>query len=623
MGLGSNRTIHDRSTKLRIIILGVIILSIMVIYIAYLFSIQIVDGYIYTLRADEVRKRTVPISAQRGQIYDRSYEIPLVTNIDSFAVVINPADIPRGKHKEIFKKLSALLDIPLEDIEKKIPEQNYSKYQSIQVQTGVHLDTINKLAERINEFPGVDFISKPTRFYIESNSLSHVLGFVGDINPEEVQVLFNKGYNINSVLGKNGIEKQYDMILRGRDGKRVRIVDVQGRKVTEDDQEELPPIPGKNIVLTIDRDIQNLCADALGKNVGSVVVLKPSNGEILAMVSYPNYDPNIFYSKRGKEKIQDLQFDPSFPYINRSIQSGYVPASTFKIIMSIAVIEEEVFPQDKTVTCTGTMQIGNRTFHCHKEYGHGSLNLSEALAESCNIFFWTMGYEYLKEDTIAQYCREFGLGFPTGIDLPDEKSWKIPTPEWKEEIYDTPWVGGDTMNISIGQGFLRITPLQMADVVAMIVNEGLIYQPHILKEIRDPKTGKVISKTEPEILHTSSISKESFRQVKRNMRGVITDGTAQVVITTDAVEIAGKTGTGETGIEENMHSWFVAYGPYGADNPEDQVVVIVMVEGVNEWNWWAPKAANIIFHGIFKDMNFDEAVTDLDIPAWYNMPEID
>ncbi|MFP4382573.1 MAG: penicillin-binding protein 2 [Spirochaetia bacterium] len=621
MGFGSNRTIHDRTIKLRIILFGGIVFVVMFIYLAYLFSIQIVDGYIYTLRADEVRKRTVPISAQRGQIYDRNYDTPLATNIDSFAVVINPADIPKGRHEEIFTEVSELLEIPLEEIKEKVPKSEYGKYQMIQIQGGVRLDTINTLAERINKFPGVDFIPKPTRYYVESENLSHVLGFVGDIAPEEVQILFNKGYTINSVLGKNGIEKQYDMILRGKDGKRIRLVDAQGRKVSDQDQVIIPPVPGNNIVLTINRDIQKLCADALGHYTGSVVVLKPSTGEILAMVSYPNYDPNIFYSKGGKDKIQEILFNTASPQINRSIQSGYVPASTFKIVMSTAVLEENVFPETKTVTCNGKIRLGNREFKCHKEFGHGPLNLAEALAESCNVFFWTMGYEYLKEDLIADYCREFGFGFPTGIDLPDEKSWPIPTPEWKEETYNSVWVGGDTMNMSIGQGFYRVTPLQMADVVAMVVNEGIIYKPYILKEVRDPVTGKVIQETQPEILQTSSISKETFRKVKENMRGVITEGTAEYVIYTKAVSVAGKTGTGETGIEENQHSLFVAYAPYDAADPDEQVVVAVMIEGINEWNWWAPKAANIIFHGIFKGMNFEETVEDLKIPAWYNMPE--
>ncbi|MEA1911315.1 MAG: penicillin-binding transpeptidase domain-containing protein, partial [Spirochaetota bacterium] len=210
----------------------------------------------------------------------------------------------------------------------------------------------------------------------------------------------------------------------------------------------------------------------------------------------------------------------------------------------------------------------------------------------------------------SDYARRFGFGSYTGIDLPGEIKGLVPSPEWKERVYNTKWVGGDTVNMSIGQGFLNATPIQMANMVAMIVNEGVIYKPHLLKEIRDSVTGTVIERKTSEILHTSSIHNSTFKTIQDYMRGVITDGTAKVVITTEAVKIAGKTGTGEVGLEDSWNAWFIAYGPYDA-LPEDQIVVVTMVEAVNDWEWWAIRAANIIFQGFFAEETYDEAIDSL------------
>jgi penicillin-binding protein 2 len=231
------------------------------------------------------------------------------------------------------------------------------------------------------------------------------------------------------------------------------------------------------------------------------------------------------------------------------------------------------------------------------------------------VYFYTVGDE-LGIENIVYYSREFGLGQVSGIDLPGETLGFLPTPEWKQRTQAMIWLGGDTLNISIGQGYLLVTPIQLADVVAMIANEGRVYLPHVLKEVRDPQTGNLIQAVEPEVLHVAAIRKETFQTVQRAMRGVITDGTAAVVLTTKAVEVAGKTGTAEAGYEDRWHSWFAAYAPYNTDDPRQRVVVVVMVEAENEWEWWAPKAANVIFQGIFADQTYEEAVETLK-PWWY------
>jgi len=283
--------------------------------------------------------------------------------------------------------------------------------------------------------------------------------------------------------------------------------------------------------------------------------------------------------------------------------------------MTTAVLEEETFPPDQKIICEGKILYGGRIFNCWKKTGHGPLNLYEALAQSCDIYFFTVGRDYLGIDVIADYAKRFGFGQISGIDLPGETSGLVPTPQWKESVYNAGWRGGDTMNTSVGQGYLTVTPIQIANMISMVVNEGTIYKPHLVKEIRDPISGKIIEQFVPVPVFTSSIRKDTFQKVKEAMRKVIVEGTAKVVITTDAVEVAGKTGTGEVGLTDRWHSWFAAYAPYKSDNPEDQVVVVVMVEATNEWEWWAPKAANIILHGIFSNQTYEEAVEDLNL--WY------
>ncbi len=505
----------------------------------------------------------------------------------------------------------------LKEVKEKIPAASYSRYQPVELKSGLTFDSISPIAEHINELPGITWRNKPIRNYLDGDTFAHVVGYVGDITPEELQTLYNQGYTANSVIGKSGVEYQYDSVLRGKDGREFRTVDAHGRKINIDSKEDVAPVAGSNLVLTLDRRIQHLAQDALGPRSGAVVVLKPSTGEVLAMVSYPTYDPNVFYAPGGSNEYTKLVNDPSAPFLNRAIQGAAAPASTFKIIMSTAVIEENAFPLDATVNCPGYFRYGNQVFKCWVSYGHGPVNLFEALAQSCDVYFYTMGADYLGVDTIVDYSRKFGYGEKTGIDLPGEVPGLVPSPAWKDQALKEHWVGGDTVNMSIGQGYLMVTPIQMADVLAMVVNDGIVYKPHVLKEIRDHSTGEVIKRIEPEVLHTSSIRKQSFETEKKALRGVITHGTAEYVITTDAVKVAGKTGTGEVGSDTNWNSWFVAYAPYDSPNPDDQVVVCVWVDAKNTWEWWAPKAANIILHGIFKNMNYTDALADLRRKGWW------
>lgn len=610
-GAGSN------VNRFRLVGLGILIVTVFLLYLVHLFSMQVINTLFYQKKARDVSERADIIPAQRGRIYDRNYDLPLAMNIDSFALLLTPAEAVNTSIEEMVNRISSIIDVSPSEILRKVPQSTANRYKAVEIVSGVSLENVAYIAEHIDEFPGISWTSKPLRWYNETGSISHVLGYIGGITTSELQVLYNQGYSYDSVLGKSGIEKQYDRILRGTDGRRIKTVDVKGRDIDQDDLIE-PPENGMNLRLTIDRRIQILAEKALGPRKGSVVILQPSTGEVLALVSYPYFNPNLF-SKPGSTNFGVLSLDPDFPFLNRTIQSQYPPASTFKLVLTTALLDLDAVDPEQTVNCTGEITIGNRTSHCWKLSGHGPVNLKEALAQSCNIYFGTMGMEVLGIDNIAKYAQYLGLAAPTGIDLPGEISGNIPTKAWKQSVYNTPWQKGDTYNASIGQGFVTSTPLQVANEIAMIVNNGIAYKPHVLKEVIDPISGEVVEKIEPEVFRTSPIRYETFQTLKENMRGVITNGTSNVVILNNQVDIAGKTGTGEVGSDEHWHSWFASYGPYETDNPDERVVVLTMVEATNKWEWWAPKAADIIYEGIFGNKTYEEVVKDFrKRRVWYS-----
>lgn len=595
----------------RLFYFSVAVLVVFVVYTWKLFEMQVLDGYIYQDRAQETARRSEPVFAQRGQIFERNYDEPLATNRNSFAITVVPADLPRDGHEQLITRVAELLERDPETALERYRIGVRGAYQPVEIISNLTLRELNRIAERIRSFPGVSWYSKPERVYPFGDLTSNVVGYVGDITPQELQVLYNEGYTATAVIGKNGIEQQYDQLLRGEDGRRFRLVDARGRRVG-DDESVIPPVQGANLVLTIDRSLQRLAQDALGPRIGSIVALRPVNGEVLAMVTYPRFDPNRFIGAGGTREVERLSRDVRAPFLNRPIQATASPASTFKIVMSTAILEEEAFPLEEQIQCAGEFAYGNRIFNDWLEYGHGPVHLSAALAQSCNIFYYTMGTTYLSLDQIIDYSYRLGLGTQTGIDIAGEAAGLVPSPAWKEQHRNARWVGGDTVNLSIGQGYLQVTPLQLVSLMATIVNDGITHRPRILREIRDPITGNVIARTEPEIMRSADLRPDTLRRIRSHLREVITDGTAEVVITTSAVDVAGKTGTGQIGVEDSYHSWFVAYAPYGEDVPvEETIALVVMVDAANEWEWWAPKAANIILHGYFKGLSFEEAVFDL------------
>ncbi len=580
----------------------------------YLFVLQVIKRVEFEELAKQFAQRETVVPAQRGAIYDGSYTRPLVANRPAFSIDVTPALVPgdRGDLDALLASLAEALDIDPEYMAGKVPMNQSHLFQPIEVISGADFPTVAYLGEHIERFPGVSWRNEPVRDYSDLGALAHVIGYVGEISVEELQVLYNEGYRQADTIGKSGLEQRYDARLRGTPGLSYRTVDALQRDLGI--REGRAPIPGNDLVLTIDARIQRLAEDALAGRIGSVVVLRPTTGEIVAMVSYPWFDPGAFRGGGGAHALREALQDPTHPFINRAVHSAHPPASVFKLIMSIAVLEERLIPPEQQINCRGRFFLGRGTWQDHKPEGHGWVDLREGLAQSCNVYYYTVGHE-LGVERIVHYARALGLGSPTGIELPREHAGFLPTPAWKQRRHGEPWMGGDTINMSIGQGFVTATPLQIANVVAAIANDGVVYRPYLVKEERDGADGSLLRRASPVPLLEVDVQPETFAFVREAMSYTVTDGTPAVAITTPAVQAAGKTGTAQIRSRdfdgpELRHSWFAAFAPADAP-PEDQVVVVVMAEATDYWEWWAPKATNVLLHGMFTGLGYEDVIRDL------------
>jgi penicillin-binding protein 2 len=606
-------TVLQKKITRRIRVLRLLILSLVIIYSANLFSMEVLRKKLFETEAERISIQSTRIPAPRGEIYDRSGYRLLAGNIEAYSVYITPSELPTAQRKTVVNNLAKLLNISPDDIESKLPDPKTYSYGRVVVAKNASLAAITEIAARIDELPGVSWTSKPLRDYADLGSLSNLVGYVGTITRDEYKLLYNKGYTLEDLTGKAGVELTYEDLLKGQDGWISKVVDVHGKDIAGDAARVQAPVSGKRLILTIDSTVQKIAEDALGKRQGSIVVLKPSTGEVLAMATYPSYDSRIFMSDNAGSAYLDLLNNPQKPMLNRAYQASYPPASTFKTVLTAAILEEGFISPDRTVYCAGEMTYGGRVWSCHiKKPGHGPLALEDALAQSCDIYYWTVGRDYVGVENIVSYAQDFGYGKDTGIDLPGENGGLLPTPSWKEEKYSEPWTPGDTMNLSIGQGYMLASPLQVADMMAMIVNGGVIYRPHVLKEVRDPSTGALIQEVQPEVLHKSSISSKTFDVLRSYLRNVIVNGTPRAAISTKVVQIAGKTGTAEIGLKDRWHSWFASFGPYDAP-AKDQIVVVTMIEASNPWEWWAPYAANVVYQAMYAGQTAQEAAKTVGI----------
>ena len=562
---------------------GFIGFGFLIIFIQ-LFNLQIIQGKNFADRARLNMENNIPILASRGEIYDRNFKqnganVTIASNRSAFNLTTILSKFATKEERiQVLRNLAILLNVNenslLNDISGK------SQWERVILAEDVKFDVIVKIASHVNFFKNIDWEDAPVRVYNHGEMFSHLVGYIGSISSEEYTKLKDLGYKNYHKIGKTGIENQYDSILRGKDGYIRRIVDVRNR-VEEEEMGKLPSA-GNDLVLTIDYDVQKTAYDAMEGNIGGVVVLKPSTGELLAMVSKPDFDPNMLISKNNVDIVRELESNKNHPFINRNIQSRYPPASTFKLVTAITALETEKATGETTYYCPGKYTLKgykDRDFYCYEGHSHGTLNLYNAIALSCSVYFYNLGYKTGPTNTI-HYAGYFGLNEKTGIDLPGEIQGFLPSRQWKQKTFGEPWYDGDTINMSIGQGFLAMTPIGMANFVAAIVNNGIVYRPHVIKEIRNAGNSSATKIIEREKIREIPLSPTSLDVIKTGMRLGVTSGTS-ARLNSLKFPVAGKTGTAQTRSVRkesySQHAWFVGYGPYNAET-EKSIVVMVFVE---------------------------------------------
>ena len=548
-------------------IISVLVIAVLIGRAAYL---QIYQGEYYAGLADGNRIRIVPSMAPRGTFYDRNGEL-LVTNRPGFSVSLLPLTAPISD--DVIARLSDLLKVPTDEIKTKIA--GHSGFNPIRIKTDVTPDIVSIIEEQKSQYPGVVIEVTPIRDYILKQEGAHTFGYVSEINDTELEKMKDEGYKSGDIIGKFGIEKIYDKELRGENGGQQVEVDVSGKPVQILGRKE--PVPGDDLELTIDIKLQQAAEKAvdeqltqIGAYAAAAVVMNPQTGEILAMVSRPAFDPNLFAHGISSKDWNQLNNNPYHPMDNKTITGEYPPGSTFKIVTGTAALTEGVVTPDEQIFDSGHHWIipkGNADGEAL-----GWLNFRSALAHSDNVYFYEMGNR-LGIDRLEKYARMFGLGAKTGIDLPYEASGLVANRRYKEKNFDDgEWYLSETFDAAIGQGFNLVTPLQAAMVMGEIAADGKRYKPHVVNRIIAPD-GSVVKDFQPELLSQLDVPEEDIKLVQDGLHDVTKYGTAASSFRGFTVDIAGKTGTAENS-QGRDHGWFVAYGPF--DNPN--VVVAVIVE---------------------------------------------
>ncbi|MBF0232381.1 MAG: penicillin-binding protein 2 [Desulfamplus sp.] len=570
--------------KKRLISAAVIMMAAFSILLIRFVYLQVIEGDEYRRLSENNCIRLQSVPASRGLIYDRNGTL-LVDNIPSFELKIILQDAEPVN--ETVEKLADFTGIPIEEIMERVDAgRKFSIYKPLLLKRNITRDQLAVVEAHGFDLPGVKVDVEPMRNYIYKKSAAHVIGYLGEINSKELENNIYPDVRSGDSIGRYGAEKAFEHLLHGKRGGRQIEVDASGRLVRV--IKTVDPIPGKNILLTIDSTLQHKAESIMEGKTGAVVAIDPSNGDILAMVSAPSFDLNDFIGGISSKKWKALISDPDKPMSNKAIQGEYPPASTYKIVTAMAALEEGVADINTTRFCSGEYRYGNRDYRCWKKWGHGRVNIVQALEKSCDVYFYRAG-EDLGVDTLAKYANGCGLGKLTHIELANERSGLIPTKAWKKRRFGTSWQGGETLSIAIGQGFDLVTPLQMALFISAVGNNGTLYRPRILKSIQGYNVSMDNSKEiKPEILGGLPASKQTLELVKEGLLKVVDSetGTARR-IRIEGVDIAGKTGTAQvftlkkSDRDSNRkfdrhlrdHAWFVCYAP--AQNPVIAISVII------------------------------------------------
>lgn len=646
------------SVRSRLLLIGLSILLVFTVLTAQLWRLQILEGGRFSRQADGNRIRIETVDAPRGVMYDRSGRI-LIRNEPSFKVSLVPAGVPERVTNTLLVDLASLLKLPLTNtqalaqadsqgrttepapidasacVDSETKQTHYgleecfnyvnrvAPYRRIILSDDTPRDVAFAIRERGPALPGVLVEVEARRRYLYGPLFAHILGYVAPITQDFLERASKRfEYDPNDVAGAAGLEAGAEALVRGRKGHEVVEKDVAGREVRV--LEAAPPIPGNNIFLTIDLDLQRQVTELLragmeqvGSPQGVAILMNPQTGEILSLVSLPSYDNNLFIGGISAENFQQLLDDPRKPLLNLAFGGfGFPPGSIFKMVTAAGALEDAVIDRETTIFDPGSIRLPNKLapddrskdqiFVCWKRDGHGDQNIVEAIAHSCDVFFYEVGGGYTEGDEhfeglgierLDKWSMAFGLGEPTGIDLPGESAGLVPTPKWKRLAphINESWVTGDTYNMSIGQGYLIVTPLQMLNVTAAVANGGTLYRPQLIYQVQDAE-GRVVRAFEPSVLRHVPVKPEHLATIREGMLGAVEwkDGTAHYAGLPTSVRVAGKTGTAEycDGYQKPdgswdcrrdkdghqvTHAWFTAFAPY--ENPELALIVFVHGNG--------------------------------------------
>ena len=537
-------------------------------------------------QSEQNRVRKISLADYRGEIKDRLGNI-IVNVRPSFSLYVTPEDA--DNLSESLEFLSGLIEMNKDKLRNDISQS--PSFKNVLIKRDISRREVAYIEENKMLLPGIRIKVEPIRNYAYKDFASHVLGYLGEVSKGELKKPKFSRYEQGDMVGKNGLEKIYELELRGKKGFKDVEVDVSGRELKA--LRKLSPKTGNSLVLTLDSRVQGkletLMDEVLGENPvkGSAVVMKVQSGEIIAMVSKPSFDPNTFASRISRKKWNSLVMDEKNPLQNRTIDGQYPPASTYKIVTAYAALSEKIIKPESTIFCPGHFRLGKRNYRCWKKRGHGHMNLHDALVQSCDVYFYTLGHR-LGINNLAKYASKLGLGELTGIELKGEKSGLVPSEPWKKKFKNEVWYPGETISASIGQGYNLVTPLQSARMISTIASGGLLVRPYLVKKIKD-SDGNLIQEFFPEVIKNIEIDSEILKHLKEGLRGVVHEahGTGHRARLKNVI-VAGKTGTAqvvgmkpsdEIDPEEEIpysfrdHAWFVAFAPY--ENPEVAVSVII------------------------------------------------
>jgi len=520
-------------------------------------QLQLVEGKRNRQLAENNRIRLIPKQPVRGNIFDRKGKV-LASSRLSYAVYVWPIALKRAQWPATLKRLSLILKIPETEMQKRLEQAGYNSPSLLRIARDISPSQFTALAEYSNELEGVEVDTEAVRNYPNGDLAAHVLGYTGELNDEELKKRKADAYRLGDIVGQMGVEESFEPQLRGEWGGQQVEVDGAGQVLRVLGQKKAKS--GKDVHLTLDLEVQKAAEAALGDRRGAIVALNPNNGAVLAMVSRPTFDPNIFSTRITADTWKQLQ-GKGTPFVNRAMR-GFPPASTFKVVTATAGMESGKFPPDTVLQTFAALQVGGTAFGEWNQAGFGPLGFVGALAISSNTFFGQIG-RGVEGPTLIEWSRRYGFGQKTGIELSEESSGLIADDAWKRKELDWEWTVGDTVNMSIGQGFTQATPLQLAVMFAVPANGGYRVKPHLLKDSEESKNWR----------ESLNLKPETVKVLREGLRQVVTAGTGSALNVPHLPPTSGKSGTAEAPPGE-AHAWFGAYGP--SDKPE--IVVVAFAE---------------------------------------------